>query len=177
MDKYILFLRGVTPTGKNKVPMAELRTLLEKNGFSEVKTYIQSGNVILKTAKTKREIEKNVQVLIKKNFGGDIPCVAKTLKEAEVIFGKNPFSKNHQSQTYFTFFKNPPEKNKLIEFLKLDFSPDAVEVIGDTLYTRYKTQHSDSKFNNNFYERKLGIEATTRNFNTLTNIIRLMSEE
>lgn len=177
MAKYILFLRGVAPKGKNKVPMAELRAVLEKNNFTEVRTYIQSGNVLLKTTKTKSETEKIVQTLIKKNFGGDIPCVAKTLRELEFIIQKNAFSKSFQAQTYFTFLKTPPEKIKLTEFLKLDFSPDAVEIIEDTIYTRYKTKHSDSKFNNNFYEKKLSIEATTRNFNTLTNIIRLMNEE
>jgi uncharacterized protein (DUF1697 family) len=177
MVKYIVFLRGVMPTGKNKVPMAELKVVLEKNHFEEVRTYIQSGNVILATTKKKNEIEIVFQELIKKNFGGDIPCIAKTLKEMEVIFDKNPFSKKHQLQTYFTFFKNPPDKIKLMEFLKLDFSQDKVEIIGDVLYTKYKTKHSNSKFNNNFYERKLGIKATTRNFKTLKNVIHLLGEK
>ena len=177
MAKYILFLRGIMPTGKNKVPMAELRTALEKNGFNEVQTYIQSGNVILSSTKTKAATEKLVEAIIKKTFGGDIPTIARTPKELEAVLNKNPFSKNYQAQTYFTLLADTPDKNKATDLLSLDFSPDEVEIIGANLYTRYNTKHSDSKFNNNFYERKLGITATTRNHNTLTNILAILKDK
>jgi Uncharacterized protein conserved in bacteria len=174
--RYAVFLRGVMPSGKNRVPMAELRSILEKNGFTDVKTYIQSGNVILSSAKSKEAVEKSVESLIKKHLGGDIPCVAKTLKEMKTILKKNPFSEDQQAHTCFTFFKQSPVKAKVNEFMKTDFAPDEVKIIGDVLYIRFNTKQSDSKFNNNLFEKRLNIQATSRNYNTTSKMLELVRE-
>jgi len=57
--------------------------------------------------------------------------------------------------------------------LATDFAPDRVAVVGDTIYSAYATQYSDSKFNNNYFERKLKVGATTRNFNTMSRLVEL----
>ena len=59
----------------------------------------------------------------------------------------------------------------------IDFSPDQVQYWGNTIYTLYATKHSDSKFNNNYFERKLKVTATTRNLNTMTKLIAIASAE
>lgn len=77
MKKYIVILRGVMPTGKNKVPMAQLREKIKEGGFEGVKTYIQSGNVLLKTNLTRAKLEKEIHQLIEKHFGGDLVIIGR----------------------------------------------------------------------------------------------------
>ena len=173
MKTYAIFLRGVTPTGKNRVPMADLRPALAGAGLHDVQTYIQSGNVIAKSALGPGAIEALVHEVILNKIGADLAVVARTHPQIKRILESNPFPADAASRTYYTLFASAPVAALVRDLLALDFSPDKVRVIGDALYTLYATKHSDSKFNNNFYERKLKIAATTRNFNTLSRLREL----
>lgn len=76
MTTYIILLRGVTPTGKNKVPMGQLRDVLTMAGFRNVRTYIQSGNALVDTELSALETEKRIHDLIKEQIGADLVVVA-----------------------------------------------------------------------------------------------------
>jgi uncharacterized protein (DUF1697 family) len=173
MKTYAIFLRGVTPTGKNRVPMADLRLALAKAGLRDVRTYIQSGNVIARSNLGPVSIEALVHEVILKEIGADLAVVARTHPQIKRILEGNPFPADAASRTYYTLFASTPAAPLVKELLRIDFSPDEVQIVGDTLYTLYATKHSHSKFNNNFYERKLKIAATTRNFNTMSRLLEL----
>lgn len=66
-----------------------------------------------------------------------------------------------------------PGHDRLADLLATDWSPDEVRIVGDAIYTLCATKYSDSKFNNDFFERKLHVAATTRNFNTMTRLVAL----
>jgi len=176
MKTYIIFLRGVMPTGKNKVPMAELREVLSKAGLSDVRTYIQSGNVLVRSNLSASQIDTLAHDQIKKHFGGDIAVISLTPAHVAKILNNNPFKKADTERQYFTLFAEKPDTKLLKEFLTSDFSPDKVLIIGKVMYTLYATKYSDSKFDNNFFERKLKVTATTRNFNTVTTLLELSNE-
>lgn len=173
MKTFVILLRGVTPTGKNKVPMAPLRTALTKAGLKDVRTYIQSGNVIAAAELTQAAVEELVHEVIRRSFGGDIAVVARTDAQCARILKRNPFADADGARLYFTLFATEPDKKLLKGFLSTDFSPDQVRFVNNTLYTLYATKHSDSRFNNNFFERKLKVTATTRNLNTMANLVAL----
>jgi len=173
METYIILLRGVMPTGKNKVPMAELRVALEKAGLKNVQTYIQSGNAIVKSSMKSSEMEKLIHQVIKKDIGADIAVVAKTATQFGKIAENNPFVGEDTKKIYFTLLAQKPESKIMKDFASSDYSPEKVSVVGDVVYTFYATKYRDSKFNNNFIERKLGVSATTRNFNTMTKLVEL----
>ena len=173
MTTFVILLRGITPTGKNKVPMALLRTALTKAGLKDVRTYIQSGNVIASSELTQAALERRVHEIIRRNFGGDIAVVARTAGQFAGILKRNPFADAEGARLYFTLFATAPDKKLLKEFLSTDFAPDQVRFVKSTLYTLYATKHSDSKFNNNFFERKLKVSATTRNLNTMVSLVAL----
>ena len=86
MTTFVILLRGVTPSGKNKVPMARLREVLEDAGFTHVRTYIQSGNVLIDTSLTAQEVEERVRDIIKNSYrcrsGSDSPDRGTTGKSA-----------------------------------------------------------------------------------------------
>lgn len=173
MKNYAIFLRGVTPTGKNRVPMAELRAALSNSGLTDVQTYIQSGNVIAKSALDQFSVEALVHEVIAREIGADIAVIARTHGQLNRVIKGNPFPSSAASRTYFSLLAVPPAVRLAEELSRLDFSPDSVRVVNDAIYTLYATKHSDSKFNNNFFERKLKVSATTRNFNTMSRCLEL----
>lgn len=165
------------PTGKNKVLMAPLREALTKAGLKEVRTYIQTGNVVAQSNLTFIELENLVHEIIHKNFGGDIAVLARTPDQFSGILKNNPFKEEDERRLYFSLLATEPDKKLLKKILSTDFSPDKVRYVENTIYTLYATKHSDSKFNNNYFERKLNITATTRNFNTMTRLVAMASAQ
>ncbi len=77
------------------------------------------------------------------------------------------------SRTYFSLLASSPTAPLVQELCQVSFSPDEVRVTSNAIYTLYATKHSDSKFNNNFFERTLKVTATTRNFNTMPRLLEL----
>lgn len=177
MKTYILLLRGVMPSGKNKVPMAELRAALTDSGLTDVRTYIQSGNVIAKSDLNPIEISQLAHDTIKQKIGADITVITRTPGQIKQVLAGNPFPDADLSRLYYSLLLSPPAPELLQKFLELDFSPDELRVVGDTIYTLYATKLSDSKFTNNFFEKKLKIASTTRNFNTMSRLVELSAQK
>lgn len=177
MKTYVLLLRGVTPTGKNRVPMAELRIALTEAGLVDVRTYIQSGNVIARSNLDQVRIGHLVHDTIAKSIGADIAVITRTPGQILSILERCPFPAADSSRIYFTLLSARPAPEPLHRMLETDFAPDQLRIAADTIYTLYATKYSDSRFNNNYFERKLKVAATTRNFNTLTRLAELSTAE
>jgi uncharacterized protein (DUF1697 family) len=177
MKRYIVLLRGVMPFGKNKVPMATLREILTKAGFKTVRTYIQSGNALVDTDLSAREVAEKVHTLIKTHIGADLVVVVRTGKELETILANNPFQKGYDSKrVFFVSFAAKPSQEKLHEFLDQDFGEEKIELRGNTAYIYVPSAFTKSKLENNKLEKKLQVSATTRNFNTISKLIALAKE-
>ncbi len=176
MQTYVILLRGVMPTGRNKVPMAQLRVVLAAAGLADVQTYIQSGNVLARSGLERASLERLVHETIAKEIGADIAVIARTAVEYQRVLQVNPFPQTDSARVYFSLLAAPPGPKLLEEFLAIDFAPDVVKVIGDVIYTLYATRQSDSRFHNNFFESKLRVAATTRNFNTTSRLVALSAE-
>ncbi len=175
MRVYVVPLRGVMPYGRNKVPMATLRAILSEAGLRDVQTYIQSGNVIAKSKLGRVELETLVHDEIKEKIGAHISVISRTAQQFRVILEQNPFANVDNTRIYFSLLNKSPHRVQREKFLRNDFSPDTVQLIGDTLYTLYNTKHSDSKFTNNFFEKQLEVISTSRNFNTMSKLVELSS--
>lgn len=176
MKPLIILLRGVMPTGKNKVPMAELRSALEEAGLCNVKTYIQSGNVVASTSLKPPEVERLVHDVIQEKFGGDLAVMARTAPYFKNAIAQNPFKNADPSKLYFTIFSAKPDSALLKQFLAPGYLPDQIEVIDDMAYVLCATKYSDLKIHNNYIERKLKMPATTRIYNTIAALIDLSQE-
>lgn len=173
MNTYVMLLRGVMPTGRNRVPMAELRVALAEAGLADVRTYIQSGNVIARSALDAAGTGGLVHDVIADRLGADIAVITRTPGQLVQVLERNPFQVPDTAQLYFSLLAEPADPHRLQGLLEMDFAPDAVRAEGDTIYTLYATKLSDSRFNNNFFERRLGVAATTRNFNTLSRLVEM----
>ena len=146
-------------------------------GLADVRTYIQSGNVIAKSDLDSIGISQLALKSIKQKIGADITVITRIPEQIKRVLAGNPFPDADLSRLYYSLLSASPAPELLQKFLELDFSPDELRVVDDTIYTLYATRLSDSKFTNNFFEKKLKIASTTRNFNTMTRLVELSEQK
>lgn len=174
---YIILLRGVMPTGKNRVPMAQLREVLTQAGYGNARTYIASGNALVDSNKSPREIEADVQHLIKKHIGPELAVVVRSAAELQKVLDENPFGKGYDiARVFFMQFQSAPAAAKIKELLAQDYGEEELAITKRAAYLYIPGSAARSKLSNNFLEKKIGVAATTRNFNTMSKLIELAQE-
>ena len=177
MRTYIALLRGINVSGKNKVPMAELRDMLKKMNFKNVFTYIQSGNVVLSSnASSTHALEEKIKLQILDTFGFDIPVLVKPVKHFKKLIHQNPYQDLEaieNNQVYFVLLQNKPDID-LVENLKNEvFQNENFTVIGDCVHLLCRKGYGRAKLNNNALEKKLNVNATTRNYRTMVKLLEM----
>ena len=170
MKKYIVLLRGINVSGKNKLPMAELRELLNDLEFQNVQTYIQSGNIILESKKAKSEICKIINEGIFAKFGYDVPVIARTVSGWKKAIANYPFPVDNIKIVAFVFLNRKVYETK-IEVNGLN--EDEYLIDNDMIYIYCPTTFAKTKLSNNLFERKLNVTATTRNLRTTLKLLEL----
>lgn len=177
MTFYIALLRGINVSGQKKVPMAALTLAMQELGLLKVKTYINSGNVVFQTVKTNQnQLEELIQNKLFSYFSFEVSVLVKTSKQLEAIIAKGPFSDEKTEQSYFTLLHQKPDKD-LVEVLKVvEYHNEEFYITNECVYFYCVTGYGKAKCNNNFFERKLKITATTRNYKTMVKLLSLCSD-
>lgn len=177
MNKYIAILRGINVGGQNKLPMASLREKMEAWGFSNVSTYIQSGNLIFEDKKSDPGaiatlIEKNLL----KDFSYKVPVIVFTHDYLKKTISKNPFLKNKKikiDKLHVTFLEAEPKPVNVKNLFTYSYPPDNFKMGEKAVYVYCPEGYGRSKLNNNFFENKLKVKATTRNWKTVNTLLQL----
>ena len=175
METYIALLRGINVGGHKKIKMTDLKKMFESLDFEEVVTYVQSGNVIFKGPETNTyNLEKRIKKGIMETFGWEVPVLVKTKMNLEGIVANNPFKEDDDAgSTYFVLLQNLPKKS-LIDLLRQMSYEDEIFIITPTcVYLQCKKGYGNTKCNNNFFEAKLKVPATTRNYKTMIKLLEL----
>lgn len=157
--------------------MAELRSLLETLEFKNVQTYIQSGNVVFQSFEEKRtELEETIQKKILSHFGFEVSVLVRNASELTSILDNCPFSEEKKMNGYFTLFHTPPEKHLIDETHLISYPNEEFRITNACVYFYSETGYGNAKCNNNFFERKLKVSATTRNYKTMVKLLSLSEE-
>ncbi len=180
METFISILRGINVSGHRKIPMVDLKSLYEKSGFKDVITYIQSGNVIFKTDKkfTNESLGKILEKKINEKFNLDVPVIMRQLEEMKNILSINPFLKINNvniEKLHVTFLDKIPSLSELQKIKEYDYSPDKFIINDKEVFLYCPGGYGKTKLSNNFYENKLKVRATTRNWKTINKLVELAS--
>jgi uncharacterized protein (DUF1697 family) len=176
----IALLRGVTPTGRNRVPMAKLRELLMDLGFDGVWTYIASGNAVFRSDEVAgTKLEALLEREIAKRIGPSLDVMVRNALAWDRLIAANPFPDDAvkwPSKLLATVLKRAPNKEGTHAFEALIESPDKCRVIDDVAWIVFTAANSLSKLTPAAYRRTLGVSGTGRNWNTVLKLRDLAAE-
>jgi uncharacterized protein (DUF1697 family) len=177
MAQYISLLRGVNVSGKNKLPMADLRNLLSKSGFTNVQTYIQSGNIVFQFAGTEIEASTLIAQKIKEQYDYDVPVITLSPEKVQKAMDSSPFkieADQAPNKTFICFLSEKPEKDRLEELKKISYDGEFMKVEEDHIHLYFPNGAGRAKLSNNLIEKKLKVNATTRNWRTMENVLKMV---
>ena len=180
MNKYVAFLRAINVAGHAKVKMSDLKEVFIEAGCKDVRTYIQSGNVIFEAPE--RDMESRIQKIQNKLcelLGTKATVMFRTLHEIEDIMRTAPF-KDIETDTdvklYAAFLSRKPHRKPALPLLLHKEALEAVKVKNlEVFIISRKKKNGFYGFPNNFIEKEFGVSATTRNWTTVTKIAKLLS--
>lgn len=175
MELKIAVLRGINVGRKRRILMADLRALCESLGFKNVKTYIQSGNILFNYDGLNATLEDKFELAINDKYGYEVPVIIKSLNELETIILKNPFVVKDvdNSHLYFTFLKQKPTEDRMKKILEYDCTPDEFIIDNQMIFLNIAGQYHKTKLNPNFFEKRLGVVSTARNWRTIMKLLEM----
>jgi uncharacterized protein (DUF1697 family) len=174
MPVYVALLRGINLGGHKKIKMEELRASLAAMGFDEVKTYIQSGNVVFKAAKiSDKALSKKIEATILSKFGHSVSVIIRTADEIQKVIANNPFLKDpnvDQTKLHVMFLPDAPAQPALKQLETLVLKPDQFRSLGKELYFYLPNGVAESAVMKKPIDRVLAIPTTMRNWRTVNTI-------
>jgi uncharacterized protein (DUF1697 family) len=177
MKTFVALLRGINVGGKNKIKMADLRSALGDAGFINVRTYIQSGNVVFESAKNQDSLELLISKTIKSQFGYEVPVMVREASFFIKAIKNCPYKNKDVAAICVAVLSEPAKKSDVKALESLDHGDDAVSIRGDVAYLYCPSGFSKTKLTNNFIEKKLRLRATSRNWRTLGKLIEMCADK
>jgi len=174
MPIYVSMLRGINVGGNKQVKMDKLRSSLEALGLEQVKTYIQSGNVVFRCPKTSPPaLSRKLEERILKDFGFSVSVISRTADEIENASANNPFLKQpgiDSEKLHVAFLSDPPATEALKRLAEFTLAPDQSCCRGKELYLYFPNGVSGSSLWKHPLDRVLSVEATMRNWKTVNTL-------
>lgn len=175
MPVFVALLRAVNVGGYGKLAMADLRSLLQKLGYSRVETYIQSGNAVFEAKGTAAGITRNLAAALEKHTGAPVGVIVRTHDELSRVIDGNPFAAEAAAdgaRVHVVFLAGPapagaqPGLQRIVD--QYPARRDRFHLAGDTLYLHLPDGAAETKFTGKPVERALGgVRGTARNWNTV----------
>ena len=180
MPVYIALLRGINIGPHKRIKMDALRTGCEGLKLDDVKTYVQSGNLVFRAAKQSPDaLAMKIEAMIVDEFGFSAKVVVRTDGDMAAVVRNNPFrpaTKFEDNKLCVAFLSREPAKALVEKLQAAPPGPEPFQVRGDNLYIYFANGFARTKLHTNFLEKALGVEATVRNWRTVTNLHAMAQE-
>ena len=172
MATYVAFLRGVNLGPTNKISMPALRAMAEDLGYADVATYINSGNLILSSAKKADTVEREISKTIKDTFGSPIDVTVRTPAQLKKILAENPYPDGNPSQVTVAFLTKEPAKDAKDKVAAVAKDYEPFTIAGQQVYVNYSQGIGRSKLAEKFSDI-IGVSSTVRNIRTVDKVLAL----
>jgi uncharacterized protein (DUF1697 family) len=175
MTRYVAMLRGVNVSGRNKLSMEDLRAIVSAAGAKNVRSYIQSGNAVFTSGRPVPVLVKDLRGRLQDALGSTVPVLVRTKEELEAVIDANPFLRPgvDPKTLHVTFLGAVPEQAAVTAAGATPAGVDEFQVIGREVFLLCPGGYGNTKLTNTFFEKKLGSEATTRNWKTVNALVEL----
>jgi uncharacterized protein (DUF1697 family) len=171
---FAALLRGVNLAGRNRVSMPELRSALEALGLEDVATYIQSGNVVFRSAGGAKTLAAAIEAQVAEAFGIEVVVLLRTPAELAKVADGNPFLREADPARLHVLFLSGKPSAKAVAQLDPERSPpDKFKLEGREIYLHTPNGFGRSKLTVDYFERRLGVAGTARNWKTVTKLVAL----
>jgi len=182
MQTYISFLRGINMTGHNSIKMTDLSGLYMNLGLNDSETFIQSGNVIFNftTDKPLSALSAKIEKAIFERFNYTVPVMIRTIQELKYLFSVNPFLMEENfdpSKMAVLFLHEEPSETQIQKVADIDYPPDKFKIIDSEIFIYCPNGFGRTKLYTNFFEKKMGVIGTGRNWKTITTILNIAEKK
>ncbi len=178
MSPNIAFLRGVNMAGHNSLKMNDLSGLFQSLGFKDVRTYIQSGNVVFsdQSGKSVSELSVIIELAILKKFNYTVPAIIRNIYDLKQILSINPFINEENfnpGRMVAILLHEETTADQINKVSDVDYPPDKFKIIGSEIFVYCPNGFGKSKLYTNFFEKKMGVTGTARNWNTINTVLQM----
>ena len=171
MTTYVALLRGINLGSHAKIAMPKLRALFESLDYADVRTYLQSGNVVFSaTGQDASDIAAQIERRLHRDLDLKVPVLLRTGTDLKRIIANNPYLDRETdfARLHVTFLADEPDPKRLADIDPAFGEPDAFSVVGQEIYLHCPNGYGRSKLIATFFERRLKVGATNRNWKTVT---------
>lgn len=179
--RHVALLRAVNVGGRNRIAMADLRELLEGLGYGEVRTHLQSGNAVFAAPGTPspEHLAREIEGALAERVGPAAKVLVRTRSELARAIAANPLlemAAGDHSRLLVTFLSHAPDREIIAELAPAEFEPDVFAIGEREIYVWYPDGVRATKLSNAFWERRLDVVASGRNWRTVTRLLEMMDE-
>jgi uncharacterized protein (DUF1697 family) len=178
MTRHVVLLRGINIGSRNRISMPVLREALEDAGFKDVRTHLQSGNVVLESSAKPESVARKCERVISERFKLEIPVVVRTRAELAGVVKRNPLGKvaTDPKRYQVSFLSARPSANVVRELQDAAADSEQVVAIGREVYAWHPRTIARSKLWTKLAGKGLGVTATSRNWATVEALLELSSD-
>jgi uncharacterized protein (DUF1697 family) len=180
MPVYVSMLRGINVGTHKRIKMDRLRQCFETLGFNEVRTYINSGNIVFKAGRSRTSsLSKRIEERLLKEVGFPIPVISRTAAEISNAIANNPFLKERGidvERLYVMFLSGPPNSASLKNLAQFTASPERYHCLGLEIYLHLPNGIGQSKLMKTPLDPTFSVTTTIRNWNTVNQLARMCQE-
>ncbi|MFC6237620.1 DUF1697 domain-containing protein [Longivirga aurantiaca] len=177
MPTWVALLRAVNLGSHNKVSMPALRTALAEAGYADVRTYMQSGNVILSSpVRTPGKVASGVGDVLRASFGIDTPVLVRTPRQLRAVAEWSPFAEQaaeRPASVHVLHLDTAPDATALATLLSTDWGADLVAARELEIVIAYGETMHDSRLQHGAILKRLATTGTARNWRTLLALVDL----
>lgn len=179
MPEYVALLRGVNVGGRSKVAMADLRAVTAGLGHEQVRTYVNSGNVLFRTPRRDRDaVAAELRAALQEALGREVPVVVRSRDHLADVVAFDPFPDADPRQLHVSFMSAAPDEAAVTAMLAVfDGHPERAVVRGSEAYVDFVNGAGRTKVDLKALERRGGVEATARSWRTVTTLLRMLDEQ